>query len=117
MLRAPSGWAQDLGPGHTIVTVLCDYGTRYMSKLFNPAFLREKELPVPRLVGTMSLTEELFREDAYLKECDATVVSVNELGGIILDRTVFYPTGGGQPGDSGLLRTADGLRKPASRRP
>lgn len=39
--------AQDLGPGHTIVTVLCDYGTRYMSKLFNPAFLREKELPVP----------------------------------------------------------------------
>jgi cysteine synthase A len=39
--------AQDLGPGHTIVTVLCDYGTRYMSKLFNSAFLREKELPVP----------------------------------------------------------------------
>ncbi len=39
--------AQDLGPGHTIVTILCDYGTRYMSKLFNPAFLREKELPVP----------------------------------------------------------------------
>jgi cysteine synthase A len=39
--------AQDLGPGHTIVTVLCDYGTRYISKLFNPAFLREKELPVP----------------------------------------------------------------------
>ena len=39
--------ARDLGPGHTIVTVLCDYGTRYMSKLFNPAFLREKDLPVP----------------------------------------------------------------------
>jgi len=56
----------------------------------------------------MSLTEELFREDAYLKECDATVLSVNDLGGIVLDRTVFYPTGGGQPGDSGLLRTADG---------
>jgi cysteine synthase A len=40
--------AKDLGPGHTVVTVLCDYGTRYQSKLFNPAFLREKGLPVPR---------------------------------------------------------------------
>ena len=39
--------ARDLGPGHTIVTVLCDYGTRYQSKLYNPAFLREKGLPVP----------------------------------------------------------------------
>jgi len=39
--------AKDLGPGHTIVTVLCDYGTRYQSKLFNPQFLRSKNLPVP----------------------------------------------------------------------
>ncbi|WP_428029734.1 cysteine synthase A [Ancylobacter sp.] len=39
--------ARELGPGHTIVTVLCDYGTRYQSKLFNPVFLREKGLPVP----------------------------------------------------------------------
>jgi cysteine synthase A len=39
--------ATELGPGHTIVTVLCDYGTRYQSKLFNPAFLRSKNLPVP----------------------------------------------------------------------
>jgi len=39
--------AKALGPGHTIVTILCDYGTRYASKLFNPAFLREKNLPVP----------------------------------------------------------------------
>ncbi|KIC44246.1 cysteine synthase [Ruegeria sp. ANG-S4] len=39
--------AKDLGPGHTIVTILCDYGTRYQSKLFNPEFLREKDLPVP----------------------------------------------------------------------
>ena len=38
---------RELGPGHTIVTILCDYGTRYQSKLFNPAFLREKGLPVP----------------------------------------------------------------------
>ena len=39
--------ARELGPGHTIVTVLCDYGTRYQSKLFNPDFLRSKKLPVP----------------------------------------------------------------------
>jgi cysteine synthase len=39
--------ARQLGPGHTIVTVLCDSGTRYQSKLFNPEFLREKALPVP----------------------------------------------------------------------
>jgi len=39
--------ARELGPGHTIVTILCDYGTRYQSKLFNPAFLREKNLPFP----------------------------------------------------------------------
>ncbi len=39
--------ARDLGPGHTIVTILCDYGTRYQAKLFNPDFLRSKNLPVP----------------------------------------------------------------------
>ncbi|WP_349364439.1 MAG: cysteine synthase A [Roseitalea porphyridii] len=39
--------ARELGPGHTIVTILCDYGHRYLSKLYNPAFLREKGLPVP----------------------------------------------------------------------
>ena len=39
--------ARDLGPGKTIVTILCDHGSRYQSKLFNPAFLRERDLPVP----------------------------------------------------------------------
>ena len=39
--------ARDMGPGHNIVTILCDYGNRYQSKLFNPAFLRSKNLPVP----------------------------------------------------------------------
>ncbi|TIS06126.1 MAG: cysteine synthase A, partial [Mesorhizobium sp.] len=39
--------ARELGPGHTIVTILADYGTRYQSKLFNPEFLRSKNLPVP----------------------------------------------------------------------
>ena len=39
--------ARDLGPGHTVVTILCDYGNRYASKLFNPAFLKSKDLPAP----------------------------------------------------------------------
>jgi len=43
--------AEELGPGHTIVTILCDGGARYQSKLFNPAFLREKHLPVPGWLG------------------------------------------------------------------
>lgn len=53
------------------------------------------------------MTEELFREDSYLRSCEATVVAVDE-DGIILDRTVFYPEGGGQPGDSGTLERVDG---------
>jgi cysteine synthase A len=40
--------AREMGPGHTIVTMLCDYGTRYQSKLFDPAFLRSKNLPLPQ---------------------------------------------------------------------
>ena len=43
--------AREMGPGHTIVTILCDYGTRYQSKLFNPAFLKDKGLPVPPWLG------------------------------------------------------------------
>ncbi|PWE34226.1 cysteine synthase A [Maritimibacter sp. 55A14] len=44
--------AEEMGPGHTIVTVLCDYGNRYQSKLFNPEFLHEKGLPVPQWLDT-----------------------------------------------------------------
>lgn len=44
--------ARDMGPGHTIVTILCDYGTRYQSKLWNPDFLRSKGLPVPSWLST-----------------------------------------------------------------
>jgi misacylated tRNA(Ala) deacylase len=55
----------------------------------------------------MSATEELFREDATLVECDARIVALNDAG-IVLDRTVFYPLGGGQAGDRGELLAADG---------
>ncbi len=54
------------------------------------------------------MTEPLFRSDPYARTCDAQIVAVNDRGGIILDRTVFYPTGGGQPGDSGTLTLSDG---------
>ncbi|MEZ5878368.1 MAG: alanyl-tRNA editing protein [Tepidamorphaceae bacterium] len=49
------------------------------------------------------MTEALFNEDAYLTSCEARVTGINERGGIVLDRTVFYATSGGQPGDSGKL--------------
>ncbi len=54
--------AKQMGPGHTIVTVLCDYGTRYASKLFNPAFLREKGLPVPKWLEAKPEVPAVFEE-------------------------------------------------------
>jgi misacylated tRNA(Ala) deacylase len=53
------------------------------------------------------MTEELFRQDSYLKECPARIVAMTEQG-ILLDRTVFYPLGGGQAGDAGVFVLADG---------
>ncbi len=53
------------------------------------------------------MTDLIFRDDAYARSCPARVIAVDERG-IRLDRTVFYPTGGGQPGDSGVLRLANG---------
>ncbi|MDO9412414.1 MAG: alanyl-tRNA editing protein [Pseudolabrys sp.] len=57
-------------------------------------------------------TDCLFREDSYLKTCEARIVGITEQGGIVLDRTVFYANSGGQPGDTGVLVTADGTRLP-----
>lgn len=53
------------------------------------------------------MTQDLFRQDAYLRECDATVVSITDHG-VVLDGTVFYPLGGGQAGDAGWLVLPDG---------
>ena len=52
--------ARELGPGHTIVTLLCDSGARYASKLFNPAFLRSKNLPVPDWLEAKGAAPQVF---------------------------------------------------------
>ncbi|MEO1774133.1 MAG: alanyl-tRNA editing protein [Pseudomonadota bacterium] len=54
------------------------------------------------------MTEPLFRDDAYAEQCEATVTAFTESGAVILDRTVFYAAGGGQPGDTGTLRWEGG---------
>ncbi len=55
--------AREMGPGHTIVTILCDYGTRYQSKLYNPDFLRSKNLPVPGWLDGASRSLPVVFED------------------------------------------------------
>ena len=59
------------------------------------------------------MTALLFRDDAYLESCEARIVAVTGDGGIVLDRTIFYPAGGGQPGDVGAL-VVDGQSVPVA---
>ena len=59
---------------------------------------------------TVQTTEALFLEDPYLSTAEAIVIGVNDRGGILLDKTCFYATSGGQPGDTGFLERADGSR-------
>ncbi|MEM7296217.1 MAG: cysteine synthase A [Pseudomonadota bacterium] len=54
--------AKELGPGNTVVTILCDYGTRYQSKIFNPDFLRAKDLPVPEWLEVPMSVPEVFED-------------------------------------------------------
>ncbi|WP_432420047.1 alanyl-tRNA editing protein [Nitratireductor mangrovi] len=58
----------------------------------------------------MGVTEALFREDAYLSTAEGKVTGINDRGGILLDRTNFYATSGGQPGDTGFFERSDGTK-------
>lgn len=76
-----------------------------------PEATAEAVAPVRRETKNEPMTEPLYRDDAYLTVAEATVVSVGE-DGIELDRCLFYPTGGGQPGDGGRLERPDGAMLP-----
>ncbi|MGO4704201.1 alanyl-tRNA editing protein [Microvirga sp. 2MCAF38] len=62
----------------------------------------------------MAATNLLFREDAYARTCDATVIAVTPEGGVIVDRTIFYAQGGGQPGDVGHIRLSGSSEIPVT---
>ena len=109
--------ARELGPGQTIVTILADSGTPLSVEAVQPGIPEGATRPAdPALAGksvepgTRSYDRAaLFRDDRAMLRVlrRARVVAADERG-IRLDRTVFYPTGGGQPGDTGMLRLASG---------
>ena len=72
--------AKELGPNHTIVTILCDYGTRYQSKLFNPSFLKSKGLPVPKwLLDNPVSMPSVLRNNPYAENVFNTYFCFNFL--------------------------------------
>ena len=111
--------ARELGPGHTIVTLLCDFGARYASKLFNPAFLRSKNLPVPdwleaqgaRAGGVRLMTEASFAATPICARRAQRWCSPRRAGSPSTARS-FMRRGGGQPGDRGALVLDDGATIP-----
>ena len=69
--------AKQLGPGHTIVTILCDSGNRYQSKLFNPEFMRSKNLPVPEWLEKRSKIDVAVREG--VSGSRASIAKISEI--------------------------------------
>ena len=95
--------------GIMLGTTICGLadGTAWATRTFINKFYDEFAAVCPEAPIE---TVPLFREDAYLRDCEAKIISVNDRGGIILDRTVFYATSGGQPGDTGHATRPDGSR-------
>jgi hypothetical protein len=112
--------AREMGPGHTIVTILCDYGNRYQSKLFNPEFLASKDLPVPEwLTRKSDLSIPYASEPSLMKALFVLKTPISQplrhrsllfarTVASLLDQTCFYATSGGQPGDTGFLERTNG---------
>ena len=96
---------REMGPD-TIVTIAIS--ALKCEQIIQSDFSGEKNLPVLLGWSSVDVDGRSFPDRFIFKECEATVVSVNNLRWHHLNRTNFYPTGGGQPGDTGILRLEDG---------